>query len=530
MTAPLRQSLLVYNLLFPLVFLALLPGFLVRLLRRGNFRENFGQRFGRYHPAVRARFARGRWLWLHSISVGETLIALKLARELRAASPDLQIVISVTTSTGFALANEAESDWLAVIYNPIDARSFVRAALELVRPVQLVLIEGEAWPNLLAACLARDIPTALVNARLSPRSERRMRAGRRWIAPIFGMLDRIGVPEAEDVLRWETLGVSREKIHVTGSIKFDASGGGATERAAEFRELLAPLGVRRECPILLAGSTWEPEERTFAEVFLALRAEFPDLFLILVPRHVERSAELLRALAPLPLRIVRRSKLPTGGTADVLLVDTTGELRDWYALATVVFIGKSLPGIAQVGGQNPAEPAALGKPVLFGPHMENFAALAEHLCRLEAAVAVTDPAVLQREIAGLLRDPDRCAAMGIRARTALAAHAGATERTARLLLVKSPRPESGELYTSKLASNSAGVSVAVPSFPTTTPLAWLAISAASSGVAPALSASVKSAITVSPAPLTSKTSRARVGSVIGRQIRRERASGLARRA
>ena len=426
-----RRSLLIYNLFFPFVFLFLLPGFLLRMARRGSVREKFGQRLGRYDAADRARFAGGRWLWIHSISVGETLIALKLARELRAQAPQFQIALSVTTSTGFALASESAGERLAVLYNPIDAPRCVRAALDLIRPEKLLLIEGEVWPNLVAECRARRIPVSLVNARLSPRSERRMRAARRWVGPIFRLLDDVCVPESDDIARWQSLGVSAEKIRVTGSIKFDSLSG-APAREAEFRALLAPLGVNENTRILLGGSTWFPEEKTLAEMLPRLSAEFPGLFLILVPRHVERADEILRSLAP--LRIARRSALALAQPCDVLLVDTTGELRDWYALATVVFVGKSLPEVQQPGGQNPAEPASLGKPVIVGPRMDNFASIVQHLASRGAVRTAAGAPSLEREIAALLRDPASRATMGAAAQAALATHAGATQRTARWLI------------------------------------------------------------------------------------------------
>ena len=428
-----RRSLLIYNLAFPLVVVFLLPGVLRRMFRRGSFREKFGQRLGRYDAADRARFAGGRWIWIHSISVGETLIALKLAREIHAQAPGFQIALSITTSTGLALASEAAGDWLAALYNPIDSPGCVRKALDLIRPEKLLFVEGEVWPNLVAACRERSIPVSLVNARLSPRSERRMRTARHWVGPIFRMLDDVLVPETDDVARWQSLGVSAEKIHVTGSIKFDSPTGVPT-REAEFRELLAPLGVTEKTPVLVGGSTWFPEEKILAQILRRLRAGFPDLFLILVPRHVERSAEILRSLAP--LHVVRRSALPIAQPCDVLLVDTTGELRDWYSLATLVFVGKSLPEVEKAGGQNPAEPAALGKPVMFGPQMENFTSIAGHLLAHGAARTVSDSVSLERETAALLRDPAARATMTAAASAALVSHRSATERTARLLLAR----------------------------------------------------------------------------------------------
>ncbi len=431
-----RRSLLVYNLFFPLVLLGLLPSLLIRMLRRGGFRENFGQRLGHYRPAVRTRFSTGRWWWIHSISVGETLVALKLAHELHRRDPDLHIALSVTTSTGFALARDACADWLEILYNPIDARTIVTSALDLIHPERLILVEGEAWPNLLAACRTRGIPTALVNARLSPRSERRFLKARYWIAPIFDLIDQICVPEAADLLRWQHLGIHASRLRVTGSIKFDSTTDTPLTRTAEFRALLESIGVGPTRPVLLAGSTWAPEERILGAAFADLRREFPALFLIIVPRHIERSTEIMQTLGEFNLRIRRRSslRLAEPSPADVLLVDTTGELREWYALATVVFIGKSLPGVAAAGGQNPAEAAALGKPIIFGPHMENFAAVVDLLKTHHAAIDVPDGPSLTTALGDLLRAPDLRDTLGQRGHTALAAHHGATARTVEHLL------------------------------------------------------------------------------------------------
>jgi 3-deoxy-D-manno-octulosonic-acid transferase len=276
----------------------------------------------------------------------------------------------------------------------------------------------------------------LVNARLSPRSERRFRKARFWISPIFGLIDRICLPEQADLARWQDLGISTERFAVTGSIKFDSPDETTTSRAGEFRTLFDSLGIKPNARILVAGSTWAPEEKIITRILLNLRDEFPDLFLIIAPRHVERTADILRDLASLDVQMIRRSTLPLAAPAacDLLLVDTTGELCDWYALATVVFIGKSLPGVAEVGGQNPAEPAALGKPLVFGPHMENFTGLVDLLRSNNAAITAADAAGLTQAIRALLQDPARCEAMGRRARAALVPHRGATARTADLLL------------------------------------------------------------------------------------------------
>jgi 3-deoxy-D-manno-octulosonic-acid transferase len=432
------RSLFVYNLFFPLVFLALLPSVLMRMFRRGGFRAKFGQRLGRFNAADRARFKNRSWIWIHSISVGETFVALKLAHSIHDLDPQIGIVLSMTTTTGFSEAAKFANEWLVPIYNPIDTRRIVRRTLKVIRPQQLILIEGEVWPNLVAECRRRSIPVSLVNARLSPRSEERFRRNASWTGPIFRLLARISVPEPEDIERWQALGADRERIVCTGSIKFD-NPSASSSREAEFRELITYIGVRSDTPIIVAGSTWAPEEKILAQMLPMLRKLAANCFLILVPRHVERCAELHHELTALGLTVVRRSHISrTSPRADILLVDTTGELRDWYSLATAVFVGKSLPGVAEVGGQNPAEPAVLGKPTVFGPHMENFTALVAQLLRQPAsAVQVPNPDVLLLVLQQLLTDPERCEELGARARAAVSSHAGATQRTADLLLGRS---------------------------------------------------------------------------------------------
>ena len=438
------MALLLYRLLFPFAFLVALPFYALRLLRREKGRAaqpkppgyhlGLSQRFGRYDPETRARLAASAPVWICSISVGETLVALKIARAIRARDPQTRVVLSVTTSTGYELLlrEAATLDWLTPIYNPIDFSFAARAALSAIKPRTLVLTEGGIWPNLLAAARTAGIRITLAGARLSPRSERRWLRFPKIARAVWSLFDTVCVPEAEDVARFESIGVARERIRHTGSVKFDNATADANSREAEFRTLIAPLGF--SAPLIVGGSTWAPEERALADAVLKLRADFPSLRLILVPRHVERAAAIADDLTRAGLRLALRSKLPAPGEADVLLVDTTGELRAWYALATVVFVGKSLPSISEIGGQNAGEPAALGLPVVFGPHMENFAPLVAHLLRDSAAVQIADTSELHRALHTLLADPDKRTAIGQRASAALAIHQGAAARTAECIL------------------------------------------------------------------------------------------------
>lgn len=432
-----RLPLRVYRLLFPVAFILMLPGFVVRMLRRGQWRHQFGQRFGFYSSAVRQRLGSGGWTWIHSVSVGEMLMGIRLAKTLQEAQPGLKVVLSTTTSTGYAVAREQIAKGggeMELIYYPIDATAVVRRALALLRPAQVVMVDKELWPNMVAECFRRSIPVSIVNARMSPRSERGFLKWRRWVEPFFGMLERVCLQEPEDLERWQALGVPGGALHCTGSLKFDFAMA-EPARTSEFRALLRRIGVQDGTPILLAGSTFPGEEAALGRVWIALRKTHPDLLLIVVPRHVERTPEVeadLRSLGLTPMRRTALPELPPGSARpDVLIVNTTGELRDWYAVATVCFIGKSLMA---TGGQNPAEPVLAGRPVVFGPHMENFEALVRQFLAAEGAVQVRDEAGLICSVESLLKDPVRAQAMVARARSVLEVHNGANARTAELLL------------------------------------------------------------------------------------------------
>jgi 3-deoxy-D-manno-octulosonic-acid transferase len=366
---------------------------------------------------------------VHAVSVGEVMIALKLIRALKSRDPDAAFVLSTTTSTGFKVAARAKAPWLEPIYNPLDFLPTARAAVRTIRPKQLVLVEAEAWPNILAEVRALGSSVVMVNTRLSARSEKRYRAVRWLAAPVFNQIDRLCLQEERDIARWTSLGVDRSRLIVTGSIKFDNSAAGP-RAARDFQPVLRSLGVPAGAPVLLGGSTFDGEETLLAQVLLSLRERWPDLLLILVPRHVERSGEIETALASTGLRVARRKSSGTSGRPDILLVDTTGELRDWYACADVVFVGKSLTAR---GGQNPAEPVTAGVPVIFGPNMQNFATLASQFLSVGGAIEVGDAEEITAAVDTLLRDPTLCSSMASKAAECLAGHSGATERTCGIL-------------------------------------------------------------------------------------------------
>lgn len=438
--------LTLYNLLLPFGLLVLLPASIVKMRRRGGYGSRFWQRFGRFDPetAARLREGSGRSWWLHAVSVGEVNVARKLIAELLRRDPSLPVILSVTTSTGYAVATNRAPDNLTVIYSPVDLPPVVSRVLRLVRPSRLVLVEAEVWPNLVARAKASGIPVALVNARLSPRSESRYRRFRALAAPVFGMLDQVLVQDAADAGRWEGIGARPAAIRVTGSVKFDPAGSPAAcpDRLQSFRSLLASVwpslpGAR----FVLLASTHEGEEAALARVLIPPTRELtPPVRLLIAPRHAERRHAVRAALEAAGFTAALRSAPDSAPRdPDVLVIDSTGELREWQAIATAVVIGKSF---LATGGQNPAEAIDAGIPVVTGPHMENFRPIMNHLVAADGIRQVPDVSALPEAVVRLLTDPAEAQAQVSRAAAALERHRGATGRTAALLL--NPAAEGAE--------------------------------------------------------------------------------------
>ncbi|SKA89588.1 3-deoxy-D-manno-octulosonic-acid transferase [Prosthecobacter debontii] len=433
----LTLSLLIYNLLLPVGLLFMLPGAIRKMRQRGGRWSDLWQRFGflsAEHQRLIAILPPGTSrLWMHAVSVGEVGIATKLITAMLRQQPGLGIVLTTTTPTGYALATEfaqRQSGRLVVLYSPLDLPGVGRRFIQALAPSQIVLVEAEVWPNLVATARRQSIPVSLVNARLSARSERRFQQLGFLIKPVFSMLHQVLVQEPEDVARWTALAVPAERIHHTGSIKFDPQGAAADPAQVQtLQGILQTAGIRADQPVLLLASTHPGEEALLAQMTQRLRQSHPCLALLIVPRHVERAAALVEELASLGIPVQRRSQIT--GPCSTLLIDTTGELRAWQELATLVVVGKSF---LATGGQNPAEAVMARKPVLFGPHMENFQALIELLLAQEGAVQVPDISMLEQSLDHLLLTPAECARLGVNGHAALARHEGATLKTVQHLL------------------------------------------------------------------------------------------------
>lgn len=426
---------LLYNLLFPLFFVLSAPYYFWKMWRRGGWQRGFSERFGRIDESKLRAGSDRKVLWLHAVSVGEVNVCLQLITALRLRLDGWRFIVSTTTSTGMGELEKKLPADISRIYYPVDFPWTVRRALDSIRPDALVLVEAEFWPNLLWQAQARGLPVLLANARVSDKSFRGYRRGALLFRELFGNFAAVGAQNETDAARLRELGCRAGAIHVTGNAKFDAaSPAGGTP--LDVPSLLRQLGVPEDARLLVAGSTHAGEEVLLAQMFLRLRQRFPKLFLVLVPRHFERTRAVVEELRPTGIRLALRTELAGGrtfafGTVDCLLVNTTGELRHFYRHATLVFVGKSLTA---KGGQNPIEPGALGKAMLFGPHMENFRPIAAEFVTNDAALQVPDAGALEAAIATLLTDAARREQFGANALRVVERNLGAAERTAEMIV------------------------------------------------------------------------------------------------
>ena len=490
-----------YNILFFLGYMAMMPSFYRRMKKRGGYRAHFGQRLGRYEPEVLAALAEKRRIWVHAVSVGEAYVAGRILDALRRARPGASVVLSTTSSTGYKVCESLVREGDVLVYFPVDFPRAVRRALDAIRPEALVLTESELWPNILLECQRRGIPTILMNGRVSDRSFPRYRALRFFFGPVLRSFREIQVQFETDRERMLAMGAAPDTVKVTGTVKFDVATPDPA-KVASVRAGLAAAGFPPDAKILLGASTWPGEEKTLLETYTAIRKTAPEFRLVLVPRHAERGDEIealihaegyecwrrsRHAEAPArqeshaegaeaparqgshaevaeaparqeshaefaeasarqeshaefaegaenevsssrnlsPSSVLNRSA-QARPTPAVLLADTTGELFAFHAVSDLTFVGKTLD--PNIGAQNMIEPCALGKPVVVGPHVENFAGPMAILLAADAVRQERDAAAVRSALVELAADATAREALGRRAASAVATASGALER------------------------------------------------------------------------------------------------------
>ncbi len=412
-----------YSILLTIVFLACLPYFAYQALVNRKYVLNLRERMGRLPASLRDD---GRaTLWLHCVSVGETLAAVPLVKALHERFPQHRLVISTTTATGQAVARERFSSFAEVCYFPFDWRFTVRRALAVIRPQAVILLESELWPNFLRECQARRIPVLVANGRISDRSFARSSRIGLLLRPLYRRVTRWLMQSERDAKRATTLGALN--VTVSGNLKYDIGDAGQSDKLNATAQQLNELFTLERAPLIVAGSTTEGEDEMVLAAFAALRQNVTAARLLIAPRHPERFAQVADLIAASGFSSTRRSHAnKQSPNAEIILLDTIGELAAVYQFAAVVFVGGSL---LPKGGHNILEPALYGKPIIVGPHMFNFRDITQEFLRREAVIQLKTNDELTATWQRLLTDAAFAQRLGDNARQTIAANRGATKRT-----------------------------------------------------------------------------------------------------
>jgi 3-deoxy-D-manno-octulosonic-acid transferase len=426
-----------YTVLVVLAAVVLSPWFLYQAVVYRKYVGTLGERMGRLPLSV--SLDNGESIWIHAVSVGEALSARALIGELRERYPGLRIFLSTTTLTGREIARTRLQGVDGVFFFPFDLPPFVNRTLRIVRPRLFIMMETEIWPNLLRACRRQGVKTMLVNGRISSRSYPRYRWARPFFRTVLADVDRLCMQSDESARRIIDIGANPGRVTVTGSLKFDSLEMPAMSAGRGVSRVLRYFRIPPTRPVFIAASTLKGEEKPVLAAFAAMRRVHPKALLIIAPRKPDRFAAAVTLAQEEGHRVVRKSELEIDREprADVVVLDTFGELAHLFQVATVVFVGGSL---VDQGGHNILEPAVHGKPIVFGPHMQNFAEIAEAFLRDQAAIQVQNDSDLSDVVVRLAGDRVERARLGAAARALVEANRGAQPRTLKAIAELLPPP------------------------------------------------------------------------------------------
>lgn len=420
-----------YNILFTIAYLIMLPNLFIRMKRRGGYRANFQERFGKYSPDVETRLGEKKRIWIHAVSVGEANLAGNIISELRCHIKDVSFVISTTSSTGRAVCEKLAQKDDVVIYLPIDFPRNVKRALKKINFDTFILVESEFWPNLIRAMNSIGKKIFLVNGRVSDKTAPNYKRLKCFFRPIFECFTLMLVQGELDKERLIAAGAPANKIKIMGSAKFDIKPI-EEERIDQARANCEQSGIMASDIVVLGGSTWPGEEISIAKAWKNIAN--PNVKLILVPRHMERGDEVEQELATIGLKTIRRSRVKQGTETItpaedvILMVDTTGELSALYGCSDIVIVGRSFD--PNFGGQNMIEPAAMGKPVIVGPHTENFVPVMNCFKEQNAIIILDDVSKLEETLRELIASADKRMKFGLAGEKVVDSQRGSLTRSA----------------------------------------------------------------------------------------------------
>lgn len=406
------------------------PVAIYKMLRHGRYRAGWTNRLGK----ISRKYPDKKCIWIHAVSVGEVNATTTLIKELESKFPDYEIAISTTTDTGFARANALFANRLSVFYFPMDFSLTMKRAFANIRPAMCLLIELEVWPNLVRIAKQSGIPVIVVNGRLSKRSFKRYNLIKDAAKKVFGNLTLALAQSEEYAERFRQLGMPAERVIVTGSVKYDTAQ--IADKVDGADVLAAQLGLKNE-RLWAAGATGDNEEQIILDVYRRLieQKQFTDLRLAIVPRKPERFNDVANLIEQAGFGLIRYSELKSGKLRieneelrnnSVVLGDTMGDLRKFYSLATVIFVGRSL---VPMGGSDMMEAAALGKCTIFGPHAFNFKQAVDDLLKADGAILVKNADELFNTMTKCLTDTGYASRIAQNGRQIIRKNQGATART-----------------------------------------------------------------------------------------------------
>ena len=422
---------ILYDVLLFIAGIFLLPYFFWRGFRKGRVRKGIRERFGFYRAAHLAKINGRKTIWIHAVSVGETRAAIPLIRALRQEYPDACLLVTTVTETGQETARKIKEADLCLFF-PFDLSWAVRRALAILKPAAIIIVETEIWPNLVRLASDAGIPLLLANGRLSDRSFPRYKAAKFFIEGTLQKFSAFCMQTELDGQRIKRIGAPREKVTITGNLKFDSKIIKYTQ--TEIEKIRQELKIPPRLPVWVAGSTHEGEEEELVRIYLKLQADWPDLVFILVPRHPGRCGSVVEMISShgisSTLRTQSDSREKPLDRGEILVVDTMGEMLKMYSLADIVFVGGSL---VPIGGHNILEASMVKKPVVFGPFMNNFKEISNLLQREEGGICIQDKEELFHCLDKLLREPELRRTIGKNGFHLLEKNKGATEKTLGIL-------------------------------------------------------------------------------------------------
>jgi 3-deoxy-D-manno-octulosonic-acid transferase len=407
---------IIYNLLLIIATVILSPLILFKLITVPKYRGGITQKFGRLRKGVLKVLRGSRPIWVHAVSVGEVMAAHPLVRELKKKYPDRKLILSTVTVTGNFTARRRVPEADAVFYFPFDYPCVVRRVIRGINPEIVLVAETELWPNFFRELKRAGIPSAVINGRISPHSYKNYLKFKNFFRGVFDNVTLFCMQSEADANRIKEIGADPLRVTVTGNLKFDQK---------IPSKLPVPIAIPHGKRVITAGSTHRGEESVILEIFTRLRTRFPELLLIIAPRHPERFDEVEGLIHEAGFECQRRTQLK-GAVKDVLLLDTIGELRSFYSVCDIAFVGGSL---VKIGGHNLLEPAAMKKPVIFSRYMFNFKEISEALMSAGGGIMVKDKGELYTQLENLLNDKELAKRIGERAFSVIEMNSGSAKKT-----------------------------------------------------------------------------------------------------